>query len=108
MRDLQLVESGGHPVVAIKTARVGDFNGKTLSTLGTSLVDIDPDVPEAGVLRSWWVGLACCLVHMHMTLCRRLCLLACIHVTLNRSTLTVMVTVMVHAWSCAASPPSSK
>ena len=40
-------------MVAIKTARVGDFNGKTLSTLSTSLVDVDPDIPEAGRLRNW-------------------------------------------------------
>jgi len=52
---LQIAEQGGHPVVAVKTARVGDFNGKTLSTLSTSLVDIDPDVAEAGMLRNWSV-----------------------------------------------------
>ncbi len=50
---LQIAETGGHPVVAVKTARVGDFNGKTLSTLSTSLVEIDPDVTEAGMLRNW-------------------------------------------------------
>ena len=49
----QIAETGGHPVVAVKTARVGDFNGKTLSTLSTSLVEIDPDVTEAGMLRNW-------------------------------------------------------
>ena len=52
---VQMVEQGGHPVVAIKSARVGDFNGKTLGTISTSLVDVDPDVPEAGILRNWWV-----------------------------------------------------
>ena len=52
---MQIAESGAHPVVAVKTARVGDFNGKTLSTLSTSLVDVDPDVPEAGLLRNWSV-----------------------------------------------------
>ncbi len=33
--------------------QVSDFNGKTLSTLNSSVVEMDPDVPEAGVLRSW-------------------------------------------------------
>lgn len=50
----QIVEQGGHPVVAVKSARVGDFNGKTLGTISTSLVDVDPDVPEAGILRNWF------------------------------------------------------
>lgn len=50
-----MVEQGGHPVVAVKSARVGDFNGKTLGTISTSLVDVDPDVPEAGILRNWSV-----------------------------------------------------
>ena len=51
---LQIAEQGGHPVIAVKSARVGDFNGKTLSTISTSLVDLDPDVPEAAQLRNWW------------------------------------------------------
>lgn len=50
---VQMAEQGQHPVVAVKTARVGDFNGKTLGTISTSLVDVDPDVPEAGTLRNW-------------------------------------------------------
>lgn len=50
----QIAEQGGHPVVAVKSARVGDFNGKTLGTISTSLVDVDPDVPEAGILRNWF------------------------------------------------------
>lgn len=43
-------------MLVVKGARVGDFNGKTLSTVGSSTVLIDPvDVPEAGTQRSWWV-----------------------------------------------------
>lgn len=49
----QMLEQGSHPILAVKTARVGDFNGKTLSTLNTSLVNLDPDIPEAGALRTW-------------------------------------------------------
>eukprot|EP00887_Chlorella_sp_A99_P004696 scaffold4.g4696.t1 len=46
---------GRHPVVAAKNARVGDFNGKTLSTVGSSTVMVDPpDVPEAATLRQWY------------------------------------------------------
>jgi hypothetical protein len=49
------VRSESHPVVAVKGARVGDFNGKTLSTIsGTQLV-LDPaEVAEAGRLRNWY------------------------------------------------------
>lgn len=50
---LQMLDQGLHPVLAVKTARVGDFNGKTLSTLGGSLLNLDPDIPEAGTLRNW-------------------------------------------------------
>lgn len=48
-----MLDQGLHPVLAVKTARVGDFNGKTLSTLGGSLLNLDPDIPEAGTLRNW-------------------------------------------------------
>lgn len=49
------VASGHHPIVAVKGARVGDFNGKTLSTVSSSTVLLDPvDPPEAGQLRSWY------------------------------------------------------
>eukprot|EP00878_Enallax_costatus_P012473 GHUV01013026.1.p1 GENE.GHUV01013026.1~~GHUV01013026.1.p1 ORF type:complete len:867 (+),score=301.03 GHUV01013026.1:206-2806(+) len=48
------VQNGQKPVLAVKSARVGDFNGKSLSTLGSSSVVVEPDRPEAGYLRTWW------------------------------------------------------
>lgn len=37
-----------NPVLAIKGARVGEFNGgKNLSTLSGTAVQVDPDIPEA-------------------------------------------------------------
>lgn len=49
--------AGGHPVLAVKNARVGDFNGKTLSTVSSSTVLVDPaDVPEAARLRAWYAS----------------------------------------------------
>eukprot|EP00877_Chromochloris_zofingiensis_P013681 jgi/Chrzof1/8567/Cz03g15270.t1 len=48
------VRSGGRPVLAIKAVRIGDFNGKNLSTIGSSTVTLNPDVPEAGFLRTWF------------------------------------------------------
>ena len=47
------VLAGRNPIIAVKNTRVSDFNGKTLSTLNSSSVDVDPDVPEAGQLRAW-------------------------------------------------------
>jgi len=44
-----------HPVIAVKGARVGDFNGKSLSTILSTQVEIDPtDADGAGQLRSWY------------------------------------------------------
>ncbi|KAI4484282.1 hypothetical protein M0804_007738 [Polistes exclamans] len=44
-----------HPVIAIKGARIGEFNGgKNLSTLMSSVLQIDPDIPEAHKLRGWY------------------------------------------------------
>ncbi|KAE8681415.1 Replication protein A 70 kDa DNA-binding subunit B [Hibiscus syriacus] len=42
------------PVVAIKSLKVSDFQGVSLSTLGKSTVIINPDIPEAKKLRSWY------------------------------------------------------
>ena len=51
------IASGHRPIIAIKNARVGDFNGKTLSNTTSSTILVDPiDVNEAGSLRSWYDG----------------------------------------------------
>ncbi|KAK4479925.1 hypothetical protein RD792_012977 [Penstemon davidsonii] len=42
------------PVVAIKSLKVGDFQGLSLSALSKSIVVVDPDTPEARKLRSWF------------------------------------------------------
>ncbi|GAA5900278.1 replication factor A subunit protein RFA1 [Sporobolomyces salmoneus] len=44
----------GPTVVALKGVKVGDFGGRTLSVGGASTVSIDPDIPEAHLLRGWW------------------------------------------------------
>jgi replication factor A1 len=43
---------GGSPVVAFRRARVSDYGGKSLS--GGDGIDVNPDVPEASQLQSWW------------------------------------------------------
>ncbi|KAJ8536318.1 hypothetical protein K7X08_034719 [Anisodus acutangulus] len=41
------------PVVAIKSLKVGDFQGVSLSALSKSNIVVNPDLPEAKKLRSW-------------------------------------------------------
>jgi len=41
-------------VVAIRAARVGTFNGKSLSTSASSQIMVSPSVPEAAKLSSWY------------------------------------------------------
>ncbi|XP_050376905.1 replication protein A 70 kDa DNA-binding subunit B [Argentina anserina] len=42
------------PVVAIKSLKVGDYQGVSLSTLSRSSVLVNPDLPEAKRLKSWY------------------------------------------------------
>ncbi|XP_077222798.1 replication protein A 70 kDa DNA-binding subunit B-like [Tasmannia lanceolata] len=42
------------PIVAIKSLKVGDFQGVSVSALSKSTVLINPDVPESKKLRSWY------------------------------------------------------
>ncbi|XP_077244745.1 replication protein A 70 kDa DNA-binding subunit A-like [Tasmannia lanceolata] len=49
-----MCDSGVYPVVAVKAARVNDFNGKTVGTISTSQLFINPDFPEAQRLREWF------------------------------------------------------
>ncbi|XP_001604531.1 replication protein A 70 kDa DNA-binding subunit [Nasonia vitripennis] len=51
----QNFDGSGNPVVAIKGAKIGEFNGgKTLSLLPTSILRVNPDIPTAHKLRSWF------------------------------------------------------
>ena len=47
-------DGSNFPVVAVKGARVSDFGGRSLSTLMSSLLMVDPDIPEAHQLRGWF------------------------------------------------------
>ena len=40
-------------MLAIKGARVGDFNGKTVSNVGSSTIKVRPNIPEAQDLANW-------------------------------------------------------
>ncbi|XP_021733994.1 replication protein A 70 kDa DNA-binding subunit B-like [Chenopodium quinoa] len=42
------------PVIAIKSVKVGDFQGVSLSAISKSVLKINPDLPESRQLRSWY------------------------------------------------------
>ena len=46
-------DGSGHPVVAIHGAKVTDFGGVSLSCPGSSIFQLNPDIPEAHQLRGW-------------------------------------------------------
>jgi replication factor A1 len=46
-------DAAGH-VVQIKDARVSEYRGKQLGTVGSSVLKLDPPVREAAELRRWW------------------------------------------------------
>ncbi|KAK9095635.1 hypothetical protein Scep_027104 [Stephania cephalantha] len=49
-----MCDSGIFPVLAVKAGRINDFNGKSVGTLSTSQLFIDPDFPEARKLKEWF------------------------------------------------------
>ena len=46
----------GFPVVTAKGCKLGSFNGRSLSAFGSVQMQINPDIPEAHQLRSWYDG----------------------------------------------------
>jgi replication factor A1 len=51
-RTAQLEMGSGNPVVAFRRARVGDYNGKSLSA-GPSY-EVRPEIPAAAQMAAWW------------------------------------------------------
>ena len=41
----------GNPVVAVKGCKVSDFSGVSLSALGSSVIQINPDLPKCHELK---------------------------------------------------------
>nr|XP_049598711.1 replication protein A 70 kDa DNA-binding subunit isoform X2 [Syngnathus scovelli] len=54
--------ASGHPVVAVRGARVSTFGGHSLMVFLNSTLIVNPDIPEAFALRAWYnqVGHALC------------------------------------------------
>lgn len=49
---LDMVDSA--PVIAVKSLKVSDFQGVSVSTVGKSTLVINPELPEADKLRTWY------------------------------------------------------
>ncbi|KAG2261000.1 hypothetical protein Bca52824_068079 [Brassica carinata] len=49
-----LCDSGGFPVLAVKAGRISEFNGKAVSTIGSSQLFVEPDLVEARKLKEWF------------------------------------------------------
>ena len=43
-----------HPVLAVKGCRLSDFGGRSLSSLMSSVIIVNPDINEAHKLRGWY------------------------------------------------------
>ncbi|KAK9061550.1 hypothetical protein SSX86_018732 [Deinandra increscens subsp. villosa] len=48
------LDSGQFPVLAVKSARVYEYNGKSIGTISSSQLSIEPDIPDARKLRDWF------------------------------------------------------
>ncbi|KAL3743846.1 hypothetical protein ACJRO7_019023 [Eucalyptus globulus] len=49
-----LCDSGQYPVLAVKSGRISEFNGKAVGTISTSQLFIEPDIEEARRLKEWF------------------------------------------------------
>ncbi len=47
-------DGANFPVVAIKGARVSDYNGVSISSLSSSTLQVNPDLPQAHGLKGWY------------------------------------------------------
>ena len=48
--------AGEHPVLAVKQLKVGEYGGVSLSTTARSQLEINPKLPAAEALRTWYDG----------------------------------------------------
>ncbi|KAG6515042.1 replication protein A 70 kDa DNA-binding subunit A-like [Zingiber officinale] len=50
------LDSGLFPVLAVKAGKVSDFSGKSVGTISSTQLFIDPILPETHILREWFDG----------------------------------------------------
>ncbi|KAL6523445.1 Rpa1ap [Orobanche gracilis] len=51
-----LVDNGIFPILAVKSGKVNNFSGKSISTISATQLFINPDFPESNSLRDWFDG----------------------------------------------------
>ncbi|KAL6558226.1 Replication protein A 70 kDa DNA-binding subunit A [Orobanche minor] len=52
----EVVDNGIFPILAVKSGKVNDFSGKSISTISATQLFINPDFPESNSLRDWFDG----------------------------------------------------
>lgn len=50
----EMVDAGFFPILAVKAGKVNDFSGKSVGSISTTQLFINPDFPEAHSLREWF------------------------------------------------------
>ncbi|GLT81135.1 hypothetical protein SLA2020_525380 [Shorea laevis] len=50
----EMLDSGSYPVLAVKAGKVNDFSGKSIGTISSTQLFINPDFQEAHGLREWF------------------------------------------------------
>lgn len=50
----EMVDTGSFPILAVKAGKVNDFSGKSIGSISTTQLFINPDFPEAHSLREWF------------------------------------------------------
>lgn len=52
--DAQQFDGSGHPVIAVKGAKVSDYGGRSLSAMASSQIIHNPDLREGHMLKGWF------------------------------------------------------
>ncbi|XP_014501619.1 replication protein A 70 kDa DNA-binding subunit A [Vigna radiata var. radiata] len=50
----EMIDSGFFPILAVKAGKVNDFSGKSIGSISTTQLFINPEFPEANSLRQWF------------------------------------------------------
>ncbi|MCI05404.1 replication protein A 70 kDa dna-binding subunit A-like, partial [Trifolium medium] len=50
----EMVDAGVFPILAVKAGKVNEFSGKSIGSISTTQLFINPDFPEAQSLRNWF------------------------------------------------------
>ncbi|KAI0317460.1 replication factor-a protein [Amylostereum chailletii] len=48
-------QASEQPIIAFKGVKVGDFGGRSLSMVSSSVMAVNPDIPEAHALKGWYM-----------------------------------------------------